>query len=938
MRRIFLLFFFLTISHLLWAQQGTLAGKILDQKTGEGAIGATVIVTGTTTAAPVELDGTYSLSVTPGTYTISVQSIGYKSLTFPGIVIQAGQKTTLNGSLEENAQALKEVVVTGQKQTGTEVAMIQDLKKAEVVVSGMSNDQIVKTMDRDASEVVKRIPGVTIQSNNFVVVRGLAERYNTVMLNDALTPSAETDTRAFSFDILPSSVIDRVLIFKSGSPDLPGEFAGGVVKVYTKNSVLENSTSFSLSSSYRAGTTFQDFSRTQGSSTDALGFDSGQRALPDQTPGSVVVGQGVTRPEAAAFGQSLRNDWVARTGQALPDLRLSLGLLRKYEIGSAYLSNVTSLSYSNTREQYNVTRNDYELQREDDGRFKPKYEFIDRQSNTNVRLGLIHNWQLRLNDRHRLEFRNFLNQMSQDQVVARSGAYLERDQDRRDFALRYQSRTIYSGQLQGTHEVAPRTTLTWLGGYNYVNRNEPDYRRYRSLRYLSDPDTEPFRIQLPAQGNLFEASRFFSTLTENTVAGSAQLEHRWAGRDTTKANEYKLRVGAYAENKDRGFDARFFSNVRGNEETFDRSIEQQGIETIFRPENFDPVTGLIASEGTRPTDNYEGSNRLLASYVSLVAPLSDKFNVSGGVRLENNRRRIEVPSASEFNGGYTRTVVLPSLNAAYNFTQRSLLRLAGSTTVNRPEFREMARFQYFDFANNWLVEGNERLREATIYNADLRYEFYPSRSEMISVAAFYKHFDRPVESIILEATGDLLTLGYVNARQAYDYGLEVEARKTFAESSSAVLRRLGVVFNASLIKSNVRLDEEANSSQIQNRALQGQSPYVINTGLFYQDDERGWQTSVQYNVIGPRIAFVGNRDNGSLYEVPRNVLDLTVTKTVARRLDVRVGIQDVLNQPTRLVRDNDFNQRVTSADPVFSSFRRGSYYTLGVVYRLTAKR
>lgn len=934
MRRSLLLFFFLTLSHLLLAQQGTLSGKVTDKKTGEGAIGATVLVTGTTQAAPVELDGSYRLKLTPGTYAITIQSIGYKPLTFTGIQIQADQTTTLNGALEENAQALKEVVVTGQKQTGTEVAMIQDLKKAEVVVSGMSNDQIVKTMDRDAAEVVKRIPGVTIQANNFVVVRGLAERYNTVLLNDALTPSAETDTRAFSFDILPSSVIDRVLIFKSGSPDLPGEFGGGVVKVYTKNSVLENGTTFSISSSYRANTTFQNFSHTQGSSTDALGFDSGRRSLPNNAPASVVVGQGVSSSESARFGQSLRNDWVARTGQAMPDLRLSLGLLRKFEIGRAYLSNVTSLSYSNTREQYNVTRNDYEQQREADGRYKPKYEFIDKQSNTNVRLGLIHNWQLRLNDRNRLELRNFLNQMGQDQVVARSGAYLERDQDRRDFALRYMSRTIYSGQLQGTHDLTPRTTLTWLGGYNYVNRNEPDYRRYRSLRYLSDPDTEPFRIQIPAQGNLFEASRFFSTLNENTVAGSGQLEQRWTGRDTTKANEYKLRVGFYAENKDRTFDARFFSNVRGNEETFRRSIEREGIETIFRPENFDPVTGLVVSEGTRPTDNYRGTNRLLASYVSLVAPISDKFNISGGVRLENNRRRIEVAAAPEYNDGYTRTVLLPSLNAAYNFTQRSLLRLAASTTVNRPEFREMASFQYFDFANNWLVEGNQKLREATIYNADLRYEFYPSRAEMISVAAFYKHFDRPVESIIKEATGDLLTLTYTNARQAYDYGLEVEARKSFTESASPFLQRLGVVLNASWIKSRVTLGGDADSSQIQSRALQGQSPYVINTGLFYQDDERGWQISAQYNVIGPRIAFVGDRDNGSLYEVPRNVLDLTATKTLARRLDIRAGIQDVLNQPTRLVRDSDFNQKATSADPVFSSFRRGSYYTLGLIFRL----
>ncbi|MEJ7659541.1 MAG: carboxypeptidase regulatory-like domain-containing protein [Hymenobacter sp.] len=226
-------------SAVAFGQKGAIAGKVTDKKTGEGVIGATVLVTGTVQAAPVQPDGGYRLELDPGTYNLTITYIGYKTQTFAGIVVQADQDTPLNATLEESATSLNEVTVTGVKQTGTEVALLQDLKKSEVVVSGLSSDQIVKTLDRDASEVMKRIPGVTIQNNNFVVVRGLAERYNTVMLNDALTPSSEVDTRSFSFDILPSSVIDRILIFKSAAPELPGEFGGGVVKVYTKNSVLE---------------------------------------------------------------------------------------------------------------------------------------------------------------------------------------------------------------------------------------------------------------------------------------------------------------------------------------------------------------------------------------------------------------------------------------------------------------------------------------------------------------------------------------------------------------------------------------------------------------------------------------------------------------------------------------------------------------------------
>ena len=197
MRHALLGFLLLLMNTLAFGQQGTLTGKVTDKKTREGVIGATVLVTGTTNAAPVDVEGNYSLPLDAGTYDITMTYVGYKPLAFPGIVIKSGQKTTLDGTMEESATSLTEVTVTGVKQTGTEVALIQALTRSEVVVSGMSNDQIVKTLDRDAAEVVKRIPGVTIQNNNFIVIRGLSERYNTVMLNDALTPSAEVDTSSF---------------------------------------------------------------------------------------------------------------------------------------------------------------------------------------------------------------------------------------------------------------------------------------------------------------------------------------------------------------------------------------------------------------------------------------------------------------------------------------------------------------------------------------------------------------------------------------------------------------------------------------------------------------------------------------------------------------------------------------------------------------------
>lgn len=941
MRHLLLGFLLLFVHTLAFGQQGTLVGKVTDKKTNEGVIGATVLVTGTTQAAPVDIDGNYSLPLDAGTYNITVTFVGYKPLTFPGIVIKSGQPTTLNGVMEPSATTLSGVVVTGAKQTGSEVSLLKDLKMSEVVVSGMSNDQIVKSLDRDAAEVVKRIPGVTVQSNNFIVIRGLAERYNTVLLNGALTPSAEVDTRSFSFDILPSSVIDRVLIFKSGSPELPGEFGGGVVQVFTKNSVLENTTSLSVSGWYRNGTTFEkDYMTSERGKTDWLGFDNGRRELPSSFP--EAVNGNLPTDQLRSLSQQVRNKWLPVVGTASPDLRVSLGLTRKFEIGEAYFSNVTSLSYSNTHEQYRVNRQRY-LYGEKDGTTNlpvPQYLFEDERALTATRVGVIHNWQARLNNRNRLEFRNFLNQYGTDEVVHRMGEDNNSRQERNEYALHYQSRTIYSGQLQGTHNMGQddRTTITWAGGYNYVYRDEPDYSRYRNSRRV-DP-SEDFLVNIPStsRGSAFDVSRFFSTLKENTYMGSGQWEQQFSGRDTTQAAQYKLRVGFYAEQKERDLKNRYFSFVRGTNVApgeYNR-LRLLPINEIFAPANLDPVTGFVLREGTEGVDRYDAENSLLAGYVGVVAPFSDKFSVSGGVRVEYNRKYLRSGDPTIEPYEEKRTIPMPSFNATYNFNERSLLRLAGSITVNRPEFREVAEYTYFDFTTNSNITGNRKLKTATIYNGDLRYEFYPSRTEMISVAVFYKSFRNAIEQVTQQVSPTQLYLSYANADKAYDLGAEVEVRKSFRElTASTFLQHFSAVLNTSLIKSEVNVQNEDNATfALGKRPLQGQSPYVVNVGLFYQDDERKWQLSGQYNVIGPRIIFVGDQlFNYSVIELPRHVIDLSLTKGLGQHLQIKAGIQDILNQYVRQYYDFDKDSKISdNEDGAFGRYRRGSYSTIGLTY------
>ncbi|WP_082893745.1 TonB-dependent receptor [Rufibacter ruber] len=404
----------LTLSLLLtagftYAQQGTLAGKVKDKKTGEPIIGAVVFITGTGTAANTDIDGSFNLKTQPGMYKITVSYVSYKQATYENIKVEPGKTTTVDFEIEETAStSLNAVTIVGTRQTNTDIALINELKQSEVVVSGVSGEQIAKSLDRDAAETVKRIPGVTIMNDRYIVIRGMNERYNTVMLNDALTPSTEPDSRAFSFDVLPTSVIDRILIYKNGSPELPGDFGGGVIKVYTKNFADENTTSIGISASYRGNTTFGNFLSAPGSNTDFLGFDNGDRALPSSFQGNINQKQ----PEQLTeMGRQLPNTWTGDPGKALPDMRFSVGMTRVLDVKDIRFSNVTAISYSNTRLFTSGTRVKYLDFDESAGKSPLNFSYIDETSTQNSRLGILHNWTARLNNRNRIEFSNLFNQL-----------------------------------------------------------------------------------------------------------------------------------------------------------------------------------------------------------------------------------------------------------------------------------------------------------------------------------------------------------------------------------------------------------------------------------------------------------------------------------------------------------------------------------------------
>ncbi len=918
------------------AQKGTVSGTITGHEDGRSQPMAfvNVVLKGTTTGATTDLDGKFSFQAESGTHTLLVSSVGYAPLERP-LVVVADQRTYADIELRTQGVDIKEFEVVRTKRTETEGAVVMETRKSEQVVNGIGREQIGKSQDRTAGDVVKRIPGVTMVGDRFVMIRGLADRYNTVLLNDVPAPSLEPDKRAFSFDILPSGTLDRIMVYKTGAPELVGEFAGGVIKLYTMNAPEENTTRVDLSGSFRTGTTFKDFFSSERGATDALGFDNGLRTLPNAFPGNL---HHLPAESLTAAGRSLRNNWSTQATTAMPDPRLSVYLARRFGKDGAHLSggNVTSLSYSNTRTGYVMENLNYNLFDQTTQRADTIYRYLDHENIAQVRMSLLNNTNVLVGKRTKLELRNLFVQQGTEQTTLRTGRNLEEGFEVKNYALRYQQRTIYSGQLQGQHDLTPDVNqLSWTAGYTLALSKEPDFRRVRTVRDINTQDAEtPFRVVIPPGAATLDAGRFFSTMNETAMTGKVDYVHKLAG----EKNSITLRTGAFVEQKDRTFSARWMSFRAANSTLFDNTLTLLPLSTIFSAQNINNTTGFKLEEGTNPSDRYTAANLLVAGYAGASAKLGSSIMVSAGVRAEHNAQQLRSATVGGARVNVDNPVlsILPSINASYQLTQKAQLRVAYANTVNRPEFRELAPFAFYDFSMNNVLRGNADLKTARIQNIDLRYEHYPSASELFSVGVFHKHFIDPIEMFFLPGAGSGGTRNFTfgNAVSATSLGAEVELRRSFNTLfTEGYLSKLGAMFNAAYVHTTVTLGHRA-AGQDQERPLMGQSPYVLNAGLYFQDTERKLQYNVLYNVIGPRLFAVGTYGTPDVYEMPRNVVDIALSKGIGQRLELKLAAQDILNQPVRMIQDSNANGRIDKSDQDIMTFRRGAYLTVGLGLRL----
>lgn len=922
------LFVFCIMAGAVSAQDIT--GKITDASTSEPLPGAIIKIQGTNTGTESDMNGEYTISkLKPGSYTVVYSYIGYGEKTVSGVVVEQGKPTRLDIALEIEGIETEEITVETTTSMANEQALLLEQKNSSKVQDAISEQQIKKAPDAAASDVLKRVIGVNIVGNKFVYVRGTSERYSNTTLNGVNIPSTEPDKKAFSFDLFPSNLLENITILKSYTPDLSANFSGGLVQISTKD--IPESFSFSMNTGigYGANTTGDNFlSYNAGEKKFAginLGIDDGGRSLPSNFPNQTILSSNFTAEEMTQFGKSFRNNWGVTRNSAPLNGNFQLSVGNKYDVGGNPFGFFGSYTYRNGFSTRDVEFSDFQE--------NSNAKIIDLQGQNSVysvTWGVLGNLSYKAGDNNKFSLKNIYIIDGEDRTQFLEGYNNTSDLfDQKTYVTNFLERTLFSTQLSGEHYFHNLNSLrfNWVASYSDAKRNEPDFKTMTYQRYTGtgDPYEATINVSVPTRDG---GGRFFSKLYDinRTVKGDFEFPVK-----NNFFDKFQVKLGTTVNATQREFSARVFAPAfYSSANIFEQiRIRRLGIDSVLAPENISEDK-MFYQEVTRPSDSYNAHDNLYAGYLMFDA-LMGKFRFVAGARMEYYEQALNSYGTSTglpVNVYKKNNDILPALTLTYLLNDASNIRAAYYQTVSRPEFREIAPFGFVDFNTRAFVIGNpETLHRSLIRNYDLRFETFPNAGEIMSVSLFYKEFDAPIEEVFLLTVGSNKTKSFMNAEKgAKNYGVEFEVRKNLGFVHK-MLQDFSINANLSLINSKINLEGTGSAATDQERRLQGQSPYNVNLGLFYDNYNTGTSVNIAYNRFGDRISEVGIGSIGNVLEKGRDLLDFTATQKLMERFEVKLSIKDIFNQDVKYVQD------ISGVEENVRTYRGGSSYSLGVSFK-----
>jgi outer membrane receptor protein involved in Fe transport len=622
------------------------------------------------------------------------------------------------------------------------------------------------------------------------------------MLNKTLLPSTEPDRRAFSFDIIPTSLIDNIIIAKSASSNQPGDWSGGLVQVSTKE-VSNNFFNISLGSGWGSVSSLKDFKLVQTTEFPST-FPSTYKFRISSNGDKRAFTKLIGNPSAEGFISPINTNGAFSFGYKKGKFNALL---------SSTLRNSFNLNF--------IERIDYQSSTE--LAYNYKDTLYSKRFQTNGLLNLTYLGE------NRYSWKTLVSYQTDDSYMNRVGENYDNVQNVLSNSSNHIRNFVINSQLDGKIK-----TWDFNLGYNFISREQPDYR--------VNPITKSLGVKESYSTAWRDTYRFWSIMDENGMNGNINKDLG------------KIKIGGGYLKKIRGFNARIFRYTASD----------------------------LLDEITNNTDRYTADFDLGNGYVMYDGEWS-KWKLNSGLRTEYNIFRVNTSdfSGTKINVDREYLDLLPSLNLSYN-EDKSKYRFSVSKTLARPEFREVANFAYYDFVRNAQLLGNPNLKKSDIYNIDLKWEYYLSNNESIFVSAFGKNFVHPIEQIVADGSvPSNLLLTYTNPNKATLYGLELEIRKK-------INGWFDFYTNASVMNSEVNVNGRK-------RQLQGQSNYVINSGINLK--KKNNTLNISYNRVGDRISAVGFQGYSDIFENSRDVVDVVILHKI-KKGEIKLSVADIFAQPS----------------------------------------
>lgn len=827
------------------------------------------------------------------------------------VLAQDTTSTVTNSSTPQ----VEEIAVIGR--------YVPDEKRNTSALSNvLTNEQFSRSGDTNIAEGLKRVAGLSLVGGKYVYVRGLGERYSSALLNGSTMPSPEPLNRVVPLDLFPNAIMDSVVVQKTYSAQFPSEFGGGVLQMRTKKSSDEFFFNIATSVAGTQGTNFSNGVKANSGDKDWLGYDDGTRAMPDVLKQATANGQrlqrksqfldtgGYSAQELQLIGQSLNNDYDLSAESIPADLGATMSLGNFHDIGDYRFNYLAAVDYKNSWDKNEIERNTYKVGGVDELVRQDAFTFYSTENNIDISSILATGFEF--SENHSISATNIMLRQSDNIAGKEVGFFGDEQLDSTITQIEYIERELVSHQLQGDHYFpdSHELNITWRYNRSTADRDAPDTREYR---YDDTPEGTVFNLR--ADGNVRRYSQLSDTSTDYAVDTNAVFYG-------PMSSTIVLSAGYDNQESVRDYNIRRFTFFELGDVANREGFLTQPLSQILAPENISPQDFELR-ETTRPTDTYAASRELESFYVQADVNFSDRIQLLAGLRQEEYRQHVSTFDLfrpdSNIEGNLETSDLLPGITATY-INGNHQFRLGYSETTSRPDFRELSPATFTNPLTGYEVVGNPNLRVAAIKNYDLRWEWYLSRTDSLSLGFFMKEFDSPIESVVQPGANSARS--YVNAKSATNQGVELEARKQL-EFLGEKFSDFYVSGNVSYIESEVTIGvTEQNILTNSSRPLQGQSDWLFNGQIGY-DSLGGLSATMLYHYFGERIYEVGILGAPDLIEEPHGELDFVLSKEFGDNWKLNVKAQNLLND----------RKEITQGGYVATGYFEGRSASLKLEYR-----